>query len=243
MADWELDDISTLIKYYDPGKVPTAEPQVGQIVFTPVIYTDRRSNIFDIQRSDPYSHHSVTHTFRSLDDSVDFKSKPSRLPIKGLHLGETEELLASRAKCRPCLVLAKVDGLDVQSLPKGVQQNKALNSFNTIYCLAPIYSVTHNAKETLFGPVMTARIKCMMYPEFVYAPQSGMILSVPGVIRLDRTFWSHLIACTEPQNLFVSREILGICWTQIKLISGEQPPQDYTDLRDLLLEFLPEECK
>lgn len=239
----DIEDISLLYDYYDTTSKHVGQFEVGQIVFAPVVYTDRRSNLYEVNRSDPTSHRSVTFKFRPLSDKTDFHKKPERLPIAALALGETEELLALKAKKRPCLILAKVDGVDHNSLPEGVQRNKAMNAFDKAYLLAPIYSVSNGHKDSHFGPIMTARIKCMMYPEFVYCPKNSPTLDIPGVIRLDRFFWSYLIACSEPTPLYLSKEMMGVCWSQIKVLSGERPSQNYSDLRDLLLSELPDECK
>lgn len=239
----DVEDLSALIDYYDDKRSFSGNLEVGQIVFTPVTFTERRNNIYAVRRSDSTTHDSVNFEFRSLDDSLDFKKKTDRLPIKALALGETEELLAIRAKKRPCLIIAKLDRLDNSSLPEGVQQKKALNSFDNIYLLAPIFSISSGSKTTAFGPVMTARIKCMMYPEFVYVPAHTKTFNIPKVIRLDRMFWSHLIACTDACDTFLSKEMMGICWSQIKIIGGESPSQEYLDLRELLLSYLPDNCK
>jgi hypothetical protein len=140
-------------------------------------------------------------------------------------------------------VLAKTEGVDPKSLPNGKQRNQALNAFRGAYCVAPIYSISTAEAPTSFGPIMTARIKCMMYPEFVYVPQSGLIITVPGVIRLDRTFWSHLAAATDAQNLFVSDSILGICDNQVRILRGLPPSQEYLDMRELIMMSLPDSCK
>lgn len=235
-----VDDLSALVDYYDKTRKPSASTEIGQVVFTPVLNTERRPYVADAQRSDPYTHRSAELAIRPLDDKVDFRKK-QRLPIAALSLGETEEVLVARAKKRPCLVLAKSDGIDTKTLPEGVQRNKALNAFGDIFCLAPIYSISTANKSTSFGPVMTARIKCMMYPEFIYAPQSGLILDSHSIIRLDRLFWSHLFAASEPQHLFVSRDILGVCWNQLKILTGESASSDYMELRDLMLSCLPAE--
>jgi hypothetical protein len=236
-----VDDISTLVAYYDHKRKPSASPEIGQIVFTPVLNTERRPYVADAQRSDPHTHRSAELTIRPMNDAADFRKK-QRLPIAALNLGETEELVVARAKQRPCLVLARSDGIDSMTLPEGVQRNKALNAFGDIYCLAPIYSASTGDKSTSFGPVMTARIKCMMYPEFVFAPQSGLIIDTHSVIRLDRIFWSHVFAASEPQPLFVTNEILGICWNQLKILTEEPASGEYMELRELMLSCLPAEC-
>lgn len=235
-----VDDISALVDYYDNRRKPSATPEIGQIVFTPVLNTEYRPFIADAKRSDPLTHRSADMSIRPMDDALDFRKK-QRLPIAALSLGETEELVVSRAKQRPCLVIAKSDGVDVMMLPEGHQRNKARNAFRGIYCLAPIYSISIADKVTSFGPVMSSRIKCMMYPEFMYVPQSGLILKVPGIIRLDRLFWSHLFAASEPQPLFVSNIILGVCWNQLKILTGESATGDFLEMRDLMLSCLPDE--
>ena len=174
---------------------------------------------------------------------MDFRRKKDRLPIAALSLGETEELLAIRAKKRPCVVIAKIDGVNPTSLPDGEQRKKALNAFDGMYLLAPIFSISNGFKETCFGSVMTARVRCMMYPEFVYAPESKPALESPGIIRLDRFFWSHLVACTEPCDIFLTKDILGVCWSQIQIMNGVSPSDEYIELRGILLSYLPDECK
>lgn len=237
-----VEDISSLITFYDNKRKAGAKPETGQIVFTPVPNTERRHHVAEACRADQFGHRTADLNIRLMDDKTDFRPK-QRLPIKALSLGENEELVVARAKMRPCLVIAASPGVDAGTLPEGQQRNKALNAFGTIYCLAPIYSVSTANKPTSFGPVMTARIKCMMYPEFVYAPQSGGILQVPGVIRLDRIFWSHLIACSEPQPLFVTSDILGTCWNQLRILFGETATKEFQELRELLLSCLPDHCR
>lgn len=235
-----VDDLSALFSHFDNKRNPSASPEIGQVVFTPVLYTEYRPFIADAKRSDPLTHQSADMSIRRMDDALDFRKK-QRLPIAALQLGETEELVVAKAKKRPCLVLAKSDGVDHMMLPEGAQRNQALNAFGGIYCLAPIYSITTANKATSFGPVMTARIKCMMYPEFIYVPQSGLILKIPGIIRLDRLFWSHLFAASEPQPLFLSSEILGVCWNQLKILTGESASSEFLEMRDLMLSCLPDE--
>lgn len=236
------DDLSSLVTYYDTSRKSSSNIEVGQIVYTPVVYENRRQNVIEVQRSDSTSHNRTTHIFRPLVDETDFRKK-DRLPIAALSLGETEELLAIRAKQRPCLVIAKIDGVHPSTLPEGTQRNKALNAFDGMYLLAPIFSVSNGFKETCFGSVMTARVRCMMYPEFVYAPPIKPALDVGGVIRLDRFFWSHLVACTEPYDIFATQEILGVCWSQIQIMNGTKPSDEYIELRDILLSYLPKECR
>ena len=239
----EAQDLTYLFTYYDSSRKLSSAPEIGQVVFTPVTNMDKKPQIADAKRSNPETHAKAEIVVRPADDKIDFLGKPGRLPIYAISLGETEEIIMTRAKKRPCVILAKTDGVNHQTLPSGPQQNKALNAFNTAYLLAPIYSVSTPDKARSFGPVMTARIRGMMYPEFVFVPQSGGVIKHNGVIRLDRTFWSHMNGASQPQPLFLSNEILGVCWNQIRILSNEQPDDEYLELRDILLEYLPEDCK
>ena len=91
---------------------------------------------------------------------------------------------------------------------------------------------------------MAVRIKHMMYPEFVFAPRSGGIISQDSIIRLDRIFWTTLVGVSEPQDLFVSKEVLSICWSQMMILGGNAPlDTEYSDLRELMLEDLPGQYK
>ena len=238
-------DIFSALKadYYDKSRKMAATPQVGQIVFTPVQFTERRPHVVEAVRSDPAGHRSADIQIRPLHDTQDFQAK-QRLPVKALNLANTEELLAVKAKKRPCLVVASSKGVSWKSLPSGVQQNKAINAFDAVYLLAPLFSVSTAHEPTSFGPVMTARIRHMMYPEFVFAPQSGGIITQHSIIRLDRTFWATLLAASEAQDLFVSNEIMAICWSQLAILGGNLPfDSTYAEIRECMLEDLPTEFK
>lgn len=237
-----VEDITELFEYFDTARKPSQRPDVGQVVLAPVLSHDKKHQIAEAKRSDPHSHTRADIVIRSVDDKVDFRGKPGRLPIYAMSLAQTEELVVTRAKKRPCVILAKTTAVDVQALPAS-QRGKALSAFGESYLLAPIFSVTTAIETRAFGPVMTARVKCMLYPEFMYVPQSGLIIKEHGVMRLDRTCWSHLLGASEPQPLFVSSAILGFCWEQIRVLAGNAPSQDYKESRELMLSCLPAECQ
>lgn len=239
----EIGDISMVFPYFDTGRraVGGAKPEIGQIVLAPTLNTDRKPLIADVRRSDPHTHTQADFVARPVDDKVDFRGKEGRLPIHSLNLAQTAEVVLARAKKRPCVILGMTDGVDYRGLPVG-QQGKAMNAFDSAYWLAPLYSISTGQKQRSFGPVMTARVKCMMYPEFMYVPQSGLILKNPGVIRLDRMFWSFLMGACDPQDLFLSQDVLGMCKSQLCLLFGGTPDPDYLNLRDLMLVDLPKEC-
>lgn len=239
----DIEDISTLIGgYYDQKKSHSGEFEVGQVVFVPVLETRRRPWIADAIRADSYTHQEVSLEVRE-QNGGDFKGKEKRTPIKALHLDENHELVLSRAKCRPCLILGKSDGVDSTSIPEGKQRHKALNAFSPKFIIAPVFSCSTPHKHTSFGPVMTARIKCMMYPQFLYMPRSGGILQVSSVARLDEMFVHSLEVVADDTGLFVIDEIMAMAHEQIKILIGKEATKEYKDARELLLDCLDEQYK
>ncbi len=239
-----FDDLGTLYGgFYDEKRKTGSAPEPGQIVFCPALETDRRLKIGDVQRSDPTSHRSVTMRIRE-QERLDFKGKDDRLPIHGLKLGSTHELVISRAKLRPCLVIGGGGSLDPKSLPDGSQQRLAAAAFYPSYFLAPTYSVSTAVEPSAFVPVVTARVKCLMYPEFFYLRQSGGYLRVPSIARLDRLFVSapHPGSGFEPTDLFLIPEIFSVVVEQVRSLFGQALSTEYRELREMMLSFLPAEA-
>ena len=126
---------------------------------------------------------------------------------------------------RPCLVIAKAPGIDPLSIPEGPQRKSTARAVgDASYLLAPIYSISTATDRTSFGPVMAARIKCLMYPNFLYVRQSGLTLPVPGVARLDRLFVNPMTNGVELTDVFVIPQILAICHEQIRICSEKRRP-------------------
>jgi len=234
----DLDIMALIGEFYDKHAAPAEFPKLGQVVFAPVSFTERRPHMVEAIRSDAHSHTSADIQIRPLDDKVDFAAK-DRLPVKALTLGATEELLAVKAKKRPCLVVGVSDGVRPHSLPAGTQRNLGMNSFDRVYALAPFFSASTQQEPTAFGPVIMARIKRMMYPEFLYAPQSGLTIVRPSAIRLDRVFWSPMIACSCAENLFLADEVMGIVSNQLRILAGMKADPEFMEMRELMISDLP----
>lgn len=227
--------------FYDHGRKSGSTPQSGQIVFCPVLETDRRLRIGDVARIDSYAHTQVTMNIRD-QEGHDFRGKEDRLPIKGLSLDASHELVIARAKLRPCLVIACCVGIDPSSIPSGPQRNYASKGFYPVYLLAPIFHISRADQPSAFGPILAARIKCLMYPDFFYLRESGGILRVPSIARLDRMFLQapHPGLGFTLEELFVKAEIFGVALAQVKYLLGQDMSKEHRDLRDLMLTCLPE---
>lgn len=238
-----VEAVESLVECWDAKRKAGADFEVGQIVFAPVPDTVPRLKVADVLRANATSHDAAELRFRPVDDKADFRQKPQRLPLAALQLGETEEILVGKGKQRPCVILATSQGVAPMQLPEGEQRNKGQNAFKPIYCVAPLFSCSSGAKTTSFGPVMAARSKCMMYPEFVYVPKQEPAIDCDSVARLDRMFWSHLQCATRAHGQFLSQTMLGLAWDQMKVMAGEKPSEEYLELRELLLGELPKECQ
>ena len=173
----------------------------------------------------------------------DFRGKENRLPIKGLKLDVTQEVVITRAKLRPCLVIGCCEGINPHTIPEGPQRKLAAN-FHPMFLLAPVFHVSHASEQGSFGPIVTARIKCLMYPEFFYLRQSGGYLKVPSVARLDRMFLQapHPGLGFELTDLFVNADIFSLVLGQVKYLLGQAMSSEQQEVRDLMLSTLPKEA-
>jgi hypothetical protein len=82
-----------------------------------------------------------------------------------------------------------------------------------------------------------------MYPEFFWAPKSGGVIKEDSVIRLDHLFIDPLEYGFTPENHFLSTEAQAFVIDQIQLILGENPSDEFLEVRELLIEDLPEVFK
>lgn len=208
---------------------------VGQIVHTVVPNLCEVWKIFDAQRADQVKHTSASGVIRTVDDKVDYRPKPARLPIFTLRLGETEELLAIKSKKRPCLVLMTADGIPPEHLPNDWQRSMGRDAFkHQAFLVAPMFSTAQKDQRKAFGPTMAARIECLVYAQFVYLPRSGGIIRADSIVRLDRAFWTTLPPPSSLEQLFLSNERMGVLQNQLRILHGEPPADDYLEMAQLL---------
>lgn len=239
-----FEDIGTLYgRFYDEKRKSSGNPEAGQIVFCPVLETDARPKIGDVQRSDSVTHTEVVLRIRE-QEKGDFRGKDDRLPIKALNLDRTQELVISRAKIRPCLVLGRCQGVQPETIANEAQKKLAAKALRPTYLLAPIFSVSTAEDLGAFGPIVSARMKCLMYPEFLYLRQSGGTLRHPSISRLDRIFVRapHPGSGFELTDLFLIDEILALALEQLRFILGQPLSKEYMEMRDMMLAFLPQEA-
>ncbi|MEA2040624.1 MAG: hypothetical protein U9N82_12500 [Thermodesulfobacteriota bacterium] len=219
------------------------KPTLGQLCWVPSPQPDIIPQIFEVQRADPTEHNITKFTIRNVQET-DFQRK-DELPLYRLRLRLNEELIIQKAKRRPAIVLPTTNTVfdDVITFLKS-KGKKHLQQDSIL--VVPIFGIEKPDHPQGFPPIMTARIKALMYDQFFYCPKtpSGMT-PIEGVARLDRIqviFPVHR-ASYKPLPIRLSDDAIPIlmnllrAWVRIK---GTTEDEKYLkELRELLKETLP----
>ncbi|KHS05171.1 hypothetical protein RM61_22910 [Xanthomonas phaseoli pv. phaseoli] len=64
--------------------------------------------------------------------------------------------------------------------------------------------------------------------------EPGGTIREDSVVRLDRAFWTTLSPPTEFYKLFLSGQRLGMVQSQIQVLQGLDPDQEYIEMVELL---------
>lgn len=232
-----------LVPYCSQPERPsdTGPAVIGQIVHTVVPEVLAPWQVFDVTRANQVQHTSAAGNVRQARAGVDFRPKPERLPVFGLRLGSSEEVLLTRAKMRPCVVLATAPAIDPATLPKAEQGIARPALGFSSFMVAPAYSVSTPTERRAMTPTIATRAECLVYPQLMFLPRSGGIIANDSVVRLDRAFWTTLPPPTELCKLALSPERLEVCMEQMDVLRGFTPTQDYLGLVHDLRGLLPPE--
>jgi hypothetical protein len=143
-----------------------------------------------------------------------------------------EEFVVIRAKRRPVVL--------VQSVPPiaGGENRGYKGRFARPLCLvAQAYSIVDQVTgRTKFELGLVDRVRMMEFPQIMFLPPLPGFSDSPGMLRLDQlqsVFTPHMEA--TPQCL--SDEVQNILKCQLRyLLTGEELANDYTVLRELLIQ-------
>jgi hypothetical protein len=213
------------------------EPTVGQLCWVPALHINRIPMVMEVERADPKEMNVTKFRIRDLTES-DFKAR-GKLPIKSLNLRETEELVVSKAKKRPAIIVwgSPIIFEDIEKLLTSIGKSHLQE-----YCLAlvPIYSIETVDHPRGFPPVMVSRIKALMYNQFFYCPAIRDIAFTEGVARLDRI---QIILPTEravyePLPIALSEDALAVLLSMLRWWFGPVE-EDLDAYRELLRETIP----
>lgn len=231
-------------KFYEPDSSPT--PEIGSVYWVPTSEVTEVINILQVKRATPQEHQITDFEFVEIN-SDHFKST-DRLPVKRLNLGDSQELVVTKAKKRPCVVLGKatIPPSQIESISDGAQRRQAKHLKRSLYLVAPFYSCAKYSENSTFGPILTARVKALMYPHLCYmAPLNpNETASNPGsIIRLDQVFPTSLGRGTEKADLKVVEDLMEIILGQFQVVSDLPEVEALTVARELVKDCLPEEVK
>lgn len=217
---------------------------VGHFVWCPVPHLEEVPRILDIERASDREHYATNFSIVQMNHDH-FKSK-QKLPIKALSLGNTEELLISKAKKRPCLVVSCANTAFADSrLVAEVKGRRHLQDQSMI--LAPIYGIASPEDHQGFPPVMVARIQAFLYNQFYYlpktCPKTGIGFEKAGVLRLDRLFPASPNRGVTSMNCRLSNEPLALLLAVLQERFGAAESEALNTVRTLLHDTLPAECR
>lgn len=223
-------------------------PAIGSVWWAPVPESREVPIILDVTRAAPDEHGIVDFSFVDAG-SQHFKSK-SRLPIKRLNLDDTQELMVSKGKKRPCVVLGKatVSNEDIASLTDAdkEQGRQAKHLCKPMYLLAPMYGCATYHERGGFGPILTARVKALQYPHLCYFPplKHAEVKSNPGsIMRLDHAFPSFLGKGCEPDGQRVLDCVMEVVLDQFMAVCGMEPSDNFVAIKELIQTCLPDDLR
>lgn len=216
----------------------------GAFVWAPVPHLEEVPRILNVERAASEDHFATRFDISQINNSH-FKRK-TKLPIKALGLGETEELLISKSKKRPCIVLTQEKTQFSDSdLQEQIGKRKHLQ--DNSFILAPLYGIETEDDKSGFPPIMVSRIRSLMYSQFFYVPskcpKTRHAFKSPGVLRLDRLFPSLPSRGVDPMNFKLSEEVFELLRAILRERFGGEPTEALLTIRELLLETLPDEAK
>src|SRR5439155_21236463 len=113
----------------------------------------------------------------------------------------------------------------------------------------PLFSIETATDQIGFPPIMTARIRALMYRQFFFLPRKGE-LTHDSVARFDRL---HVVLhesspgvrslAYEPTPLCLSEEALAVFMAMLQSFFGAPEIEELKTVKQLVMEALPPEAK
>ena len=169
----------------------------GQIAWVPTLIPRHLPWVLDVRRRTPRGHDNVQYEIREMGQR-DFAKKRDRLPIHRIRLLPTEELLAIKAKKRPCIMISQyLPKLHEDQIQKITKSKPHLLQNEQIFL--PIYSVAGEDSPSGFPPGLVKIIRRAIYSHLLYFPATKTSghkdrfndRIKEGVVRIDRIFFHY----------------------------------------------------
>jgi hypothetical protein len=152
------------------------------------------------------------------------------IPLAVPKLETNEEFLVIRAKRRPVVIVQP-------EIPLPEIENRGFRGrVHRRRCLvAQVFGLAETKTgQAQFSPSFVDRVRRMEFPQFLFLPKKAGLLEVDSLLRLDElqsVFAPHL----EATQYSLGDEVIKILRGQLAFLIAGIAPNDYTDLRELLL--------
>lgn len=223
---------------------PVKGLQIGHLVWCPVPHLEEVPRILEVERASSEEH--FASNFEIVQMTSNHFKKKQKLPIKLLSLGETEELLISKAKNRPCVVVS-MPNTTFRDPPITKEVGTRRHLQDTSVILAPVYGIQTPVNQSGFPPIMTARIRALLYSQFFYLPRScpktKISIGKEGIVRLDRLFAASPSRGMELMDKKLAEEPLLFLLAMLRERMGGAPDENLTTVREILDSSLPPEAR
>src|SRR5207244_7024593 len=118
-------------------------------------------------------------------------------------------------------IVLKVGQTSFSDLTKALKQAGKGHLEKEDLAAIPIYSVEKDDGDTGFPPVMVARIKALMYPQFFFCPKHGATIPNNSIARLDRIFFIRpLFPAVQPMDAALSPDALMVLRSMLAVLLG-----------------------
>jgi hypothetical protein len=152
------------------------------------------------------------------------------LPLHVPRLETNEEFIVLRAKVRPVVLIQTelpLAGVDNRGYRGRIQRRRTLVA--QVFGLADTKT---GAPE--FNPSFVDRVRKMEFPQLMFLPQQAGIFDVDSMLRLDET-QSVFVPRLDPRQFCLADDVANILRHQINFMLSGVGPNDYTELREILL--------
>lgn len=238
--------ISLISPYFRPlSSGPSV--RVGQIVWAPVPNLEATPMVIEAERPIPTSHGAARARFTPLDDKHFSRKKIYKLPILSLHLGETEELLAFRAKKRPCVIVGTSSTLLQDAAEKAVPEHHREERV----VVAPIYDLSSEEDPKGFDTVMATRVRHLLYRQFFPIASwtetrtgvQGALSLREGILRFDRLqFIFPAPPALVPWPLALTEEVMELLHAWLHHYFHAPQSETLREVVELVQEKIPPEA-
>ncbi|MGA3027900.1 MAG: hypothetical protein ABSF98_24355 [Bryobacteraceae bacterium] len=152
------------------------------------------------------------------------------LPLHVPKLETNEEFIVVRAKVRPVVLIQSefpLSGVDNRGFRGRIQRRRTL--------VAQVFGLADTRTGTPeFDQSFMERVRKMEFPQLMFLPQQAGVFEVDSMLRLDEVksvFVPHL----DAKQFCLCDDVANILRHQISFLLTGIGPNDYTDLREFLL--------